>query len=226
MSIKVFPDKAIVSIYIFAICLFVLVSGGCAVSAKNEEVSVKPEKAEETVKPAKEKESSVTKDLPMKGRIEITVGSPSETVRDFYKNLRERRFKDAMMLTNLRPAVEGLSDEDMQELNNDFEPLAALVPADVVIKGEIVTNNLATVTANLPDDETGRLKLTEIKLRQDKAGWLIITADAEAEALAKKEGKNYFFILKMDIHQTEAQIMMERIAKSNTLFNAKRRSFW
>lgn len=218
MSIKVFSAKSISQISILLVCLSFLLVNGCSVSAKTDEQLLNKKESSELTKQAEEKTSTVTKNLPAKGRISIERGSPAETVRNFYKNLRERRFREAMMMTNLRPAIEGLSDSDMQELNNDFEPLATQVPADIEIKGEIITNNLATVTAILPDDETGRLKLTEIKLRQEKDAWVIITADKEAESLAKKEGKNYFFILKMDIHQTEAQIMMERIAKAQALF--------
>ncbi len=218
MSIKIFPKK---SFSILLVSLFVLVANGCSVSAKTEDTSTKVVETSKISNPMAENASTVTKNLPKKGRIEITVGSPADTVRTFYKNLRERRFKEAMMMTNLRPAIEGLSDSDMQDLNGDFEPLANEVPADIEIKGEIITNGLATVTAVLPDDETGRLKLTEIKLRQEKDSWVIITADKEAENLAKKEGKNYFFILKMDIHQSEAHGMMERIAKAQTLYSAQ-----
>ncbi len=217
MSIKVFSAKSISQISILLVCLSFLLFNGCSVSAKTEE-SISKKENPEIIKQSEIKNSTVTKNLPVKGRISIERGSPAEVVRDFYKNLRERRFKEAMMMTNLRPAVAGLSDSDMLELNGDFEPLAAQVPVDIEIKGEIITNGLATVTAVLPDDETGRLKLTEIKLRQEKDSWVIITADTEAESLAKKEGKNYFFILKMDIHQSEAQAMMERIAKAQSLY--------
>ncbi len=55
-----------------------------------------------------------------------------------------------MMMTNLRPAVESLTDAEMQDLSADFEPLAKQVPAELEINGEIITNNLATVTAKMP----------------------------------------------------------------------------
>ena len=37
--------------------------------------------------------------------IEIKPGSPADTVRAFYTKLREKKFREAIFLTNLRPAV-------------------------------------------------------------------------------------------------------------------------
>ena len=36
-----------------------------------------------------------------------------------------------MFLTNLRPAIESLTDAELKDLQVDFEPLAAQIPADV-----------------------------------------------------------------------------------------------
>lgn len=218
MSKKVFSIKSFLQISILglSVCLF----NNCAVSAKNSEETLGEKTTAESTKVEKTS-ADLTKNSTSKSRIKITSGSPADTVRIFYKKLRERNFKEAMMMTNLHFAVEGLSDAEMQDLNEDFEPLAAQVPAEIEIKGEIITNNLATVNTNMPDPETGKMELTEVKLRREKDTWLIITADEQAEALARKEGKNYFFVLRMDIHHTEAQIMMERIAKAQTIYAAQ-----
>src|SRR5262245_26894990 len=88
-------------------------------------------------------------------KIEIQSGSPSEAVRNFYKLMREKRFVDAMMMTNMRPAVEALTLEDAKELAPDFEPLAAQVPADLVITGEQISGNKASVFLKLPTEGNG-----------------------------------------------------------------------
>jgi hypothetical protein len=212
---KVFLFKSILCISVLSLS-FILVNG-CSVAAKNSEESASEKNSGQAPIDA-EKSSTVTKNSTTKSKIRMTSGSPADTVRIFYKNLRERRFREAMMMTNLSHAVEGLTDQEMQDLSGDFEPLAQQVPAEIEINGEIITNNLATVTAKLPNTDTGSVELTKIELRREKEAWTILTADAEAEALAKKEGKNYFFVLRMDIHQTEAQIMMQRIAKAQTLY--------
>src|SRR5258708_7316319 len=39
--------------------------------------------------------------------IQIDPNGPADTVRVFYKLLREKKFREAIFLTNLRPAIEG-----------------------------------------------------------------------------------------------------------------------
>ncbi len=216
MSNEVYSSKSVFQMSLFLLFLSLVLVSGCAVSAKNSE-SPSSEKTIET-KSSAEVSTELSKKSVPKGRIKITSGSPADTIRLFYKNLRERRFREAMMMTNLRVAVEGLNDAEMQELNADFEPLAAQVPNDIEIKGEVVTNNLATVTANLPNDDNGQLEIKSIKLRREKDEWVMIIAEPAAENAAKKEGKNYFFTLRMDIHHVEAENMMQRIAKAQTLY--------
>lgn len=82
--------------------------------------------------------------------IEIKPGSPADTVRAFYTKLREKKFREAIFLTNLRPAVEGLTDSELKEFQVDFEVIANKVPAVLTINGEIVSGEKATVTASLP----------------------------------------------------------------------------
>ena len=59
-------------------------------------------------------------------------------MRVFYKDLREKKFREAIFLTNLRPAIEGLTDNELKEFQVDFEAVAKNVPAEVEINGEII----------------------------------------------------------------------------------------
>lgn len=151
---------------------------------------------------------------PRGATIEITPNSPADTVRAFYKHLRERKFREALYLTNLRPAIEGLTDAELKEFQVDFEAIAAIVPADVEINGEIVTGDNATVTARLPGEDIEKLEIQEIRLRNDAGVWVILSADEEAEKRIIQEGKNYFFALRIDTHQAEAKKMLDRISKA------------
>jgi hypothetical protein len=219
MSNQVVSTKSYLPMFVLLLSLSLILVNGCAVSAKNSEDT--GDETAAVTKKTEESASDLTKNSVPKGRIRITSGGPADTVRIFYKNLRERRFKEAMMMTNLRVAVEGLSDEEMKDLNDNFEPLAARVPNDIEIKGEIITNNLATVTANLPNDDTGAMELTSLKLRRENSDWVMIVAEAETETAAKKEGKNYFFSLRLDIHHVEAENMMKRIANAQAIYSAQ-----
>jgi len=164
-----------------------------------------------------ENSSETTK--PKAAAIEITAGGPADTVRAFYKLLREKKFRDALFLTNLRPAIESLSDSELNDFALDFEAIAGLIPAELQINGEIVSGDSATVTALLPNDETGKDELQQIKLKKNGETWTIITVDDEAEKRIKAEGKQYFYNLRVETHENEASSMMERIAKAEVAFS-------
>ena len=153
--------------------------------------------------------------------IEIKEDSPADTVRVFYKRLREKNFRDAIMLTNLRPAIEGLTDAEMKDLGVDFGFLAKSVPSEIPINGEIVTGKLATVTVKLKNEDTEKIETQEIKLRKRNENWILLIADKKGEAMARKEGKNYFFALRMDVHHKEAKAMLDRIGKAQMIYSMK-----
>lgn len=152
--------------------------------------------------------------------IEIKPNSPADTVRVFYKNLRERRFREALFLTNLRPAIEGLTDDELKEFEVDFEAIAKYVPAEIQINGEIMTGNKATVTAKLPNADLDKEEIQEIRLRQENGVWVILTVDESAEKKVRQEGKNYFRMLKIEVLQNEAREMLDRVAKAQMAFAA------
>jgi hypothetical protein len=155
---------------------------------------------------------------PTGATIDIEPNSAADTVRVFYKYLREKKFREAIFLTNLRPAVEGLTDTELKEFQVDFEAIAAIVPEQVQINGEIVTGESATVTAKLPDDD-GKLQIQEIKLRRDGDIWVILSVDETAEKRIKKEGKNYFYALRIETHEDEARTMLDRISKAQMVYS-------
>ena len=146
--------------------------------------------------------------------IAITPNSPADTVRAFYQKLREKKFREAIFLTNLRPAVEGLTDTELKEFQVDFEVIAKHIPAEVQINGEIISGNEATVTAKLPNEDLDQVETQQIQLRKENDVWVIVTVDAAAEARIKKEGKNYFYALRIETHEDEARTMLERISKA------------
>ena len=145
--------------------------------------------------------------------IEIAQGSPAETVRAFYQKLREKKIREAIFLTNLRPAIEGLTDDELKEYAVDFAAIARIVPPVIEINGEIISGDSATVTAKLPDDDD-KLTIQQIRLRRQGENWVILTADEVTEKIIQKEGKNYFHQLRIDTHEAEAKAMLDRIAKA------------
>jgi hypothetical protein len=178
--------------------------------------------AVETSKAAPENSSTTTADkqntaAPSGATIDIEPNSPADTVRVFYKYLREKKFREAIYLTNLRPAVEGLTDSELKEFQVDFEAIAALTPEQIQINGEIISGDEATVTAKLPDDE-GKLQVQQLRLRREGDIWVLLSADSEAEKRIRQEGKNYFYALRVSTHEDEARQMLDRITKAQMVF--------
>src|SRR2546421_10822661 len=83
-----------------------------------------------------------------------TQRSPSDVVREFYKAMREHRFKDAWAMTIYKPAVESLTAEEMEDLRSTFEEQAAHVPEQVEITGEQIEGKAAKVFVKLPAVES------------------------------------------------------------------------
>src|SRR5688572_17375847 len=157
-------SKVFFQVNFLAAVLSVAITGGCAVEAAkmsdaDKKAPVKNTQTElSTVKAPAKTTGGAT--------IEITENSPADTVRVFYKHLRENRFRDAMFLTNLRPAIEGLTDRELSDLQLDFAKISQQIPPEIEINGEIITSGYATVTAKLPDNETKQMTIQELRLRQ------------------------------------------------------------
>ncbi|HEY0729742.1 MAG TPA: hypothetical protein VGD38_16790, partial [Pyrinomonadaceae bacterium] len=66
--------------------------------------------------------------------------TPTETTRFFYQMLREKKFREAFMISIYRSAIDGLSAQEFEELRPDFEKMALAVseriPQTIDISGE------------------------------------------------------------------------------------------
>lgn len=139
--------------------------------------------------------------------------SPSDTVREFYKAMREKRFRDAWALSIYQPAVEGLSQQEYDELLPEFEKTAIAVtekvPANLQITNEVVSGDTAVVMMKVLDADE-KEKLEQATLIKTVDGWIL--GDAESQAMVKKAGKKFFFNARIDAHHNEVQDMLTRIS--------------
>ncbi len=113
-----------------------------------------------------------------------TQRSPSDVVREFYKAMREHRFKDAWAMTIYKPAVEGLTADEMADLRVDFEEQAAKIPEQVEIMGEEISGNTATVFVKVPVSEsTPQITSEPVTLINSGGVWIIGTEAKQAEVI-------------------------------------------
>jgi hypothetical protein len=173
---------------LFAVCALACASGAAAAQSKNKE------KADAQA---------------------AASGTPSEVVRAYYTALRESRFRDAMMMSVLRPAVEAISAAEFAEYRPDFERLVPLVPPDFQITGEQVTGDDATVFVKT-GEEGKDLKVEPVSLIRERGAWLV--GDRESAAVVKKQGKKFFSEQRIAAHESDAEEMLKRIQAAEVAY--------
>ena len=82
------------------------------------------------------------------------VRSPSDTVREFYKAMREKRFREAFALSIYRPAIDPLKPQEFEELRPDFEKMALAIPVEVELGGEQISGDIATVFVKVKEEKS------------------------------------------------------------------------
>jgi hypothetical protein len=135
--------------------------------------------------------------------------TPTETVREFYKLMRERKFSEAFALTIYKPAIEGLSAAELDELRPDFERMAAVIPEKIEVSGEQMTNDIATVFVKIADADKSA-QAEPVTLIRDGGLWIV--GDRENQALVRKAGKQFFFEARIETHHNEVRAMLQRIS--------------
>ena len=136
--------------------------------------------------------------------------SPSDTVREFYKAMREKRFREAFAFSIYKPAIDGLKPEEFEDLRPDFDRMAAAIPEKVEINGEQISGNEAAVFVKVPkEDDPSQSDVEPLALILVHGQWLV--GDRENEGIVKKAGNRFFFNARIDTHHNEVRSMMQRI---------------
>lgn len=144
------------------------------------------------------------------GAVTQTPRTPSDVVREFYKAMREHRFKDAFSLTIYKPAVAGLSAEEMEDLRADFEEKAAQVPEQVEITLEQIDGKTATVFVKVPINESTPQTISQpVNLINSGGAWLI--GDENNQAIVKKAGRRFFLDALITQHQSDIEDQLRRV---------------
>jgi hypothetical protein len=149
--------------------------------------------------------------------------SPTETTRLFYQMLREKKFREAFMLSIYRPAMESLSAQEFEEFRPDFEKMALAVgektPQQIDVSGEQVSGDSATVFVKVLDAE-GKEKIEPVSLIKIDNAWIV--GDKESLDLVKKAGKQFFAEARINAHHSDVQDMMTRISLGQVLYSQNR----
>jgi Domain of unknown function (DUF4878) len=146
--------------------------------------------------------------------------TPTDTMREFYRLMREKKFREAFSLSIYRDAIEGLSKEEFEDLRPDFERMAVAVsekiPEKVDITGEQISGDVATVFVKVLDAD-GKEKTEPAALLKVGNNWIV--GDRENLDLVRKEGKKFFFEARINAHHSDVQDMLTRISLAEALYN-------
>jgi len=139
-----------------------------------------------------------------------TQRTPSDVVREFYKAMREHRFKEAWAMTIYKPAVEGLSAEEMEDLRPDFEEKASQIPETVEIANEQINGNTATVFVKVPVSESTPQNTSQpVNLINSGGAWII--GDEANQAIVKKAGRRFFLDALIAQHHSDMEDLLKRV---------------
>src|ERR1041384_4306946 len=152
--------------------------------------------------------------------VQTTPRTPTETMREFYQFLREKKFREAFGMSIYRPAIEGLSAQELEDLRPDFERMAAAVsekiPATVDITGEQISGDVATVFVKVVDAD-GKEKVEPASLIKINNSWVV--GDQESLRMVQQAGKKFFFDARINAHHSDVQDMLTRISLAQVAFS-------
>jgi hypothetical protein len=149
---------------------------------------------------------------------QITVRAPSDVVREFYKAMREHRFKEAWSLTIYKTAVQDLNAEEMEDLRPDFEDRAGKIPAQVEVTSEQIKGNIATVFVRVPvSDATSQVISEPVNLLNSGGAWIIGTETDEIEV--KKKGRRFFLDALIEQRHDDIEQLLKRLIAVEAMYS-------
>jgi hypothetical protein len=148
-----------------------------------------------------------------------TPRTPTETMREFYRMMREKKYREAFGISIYRQAIEGLSTQEYEDLKPDFDKMALAVseriPAKVDITGEQISGDSATVFVKVVDAD-GKESTEPASLIRIDNSWIV--GDRENLDMVRKSGKKFFFEARINAHHSDVQDMMTRISLAQVAY--------
>lgn len=148
---------------------------------------------------------------------QATPRTPTEVTREFYKLMREKKFREAFGLSIYRFAIDGLSPQEFEDLRPDFEKMAFAVSEAVIdVTGEQISGNTAAVFVKVPNPD-GKEKIEPVPLMKVDNAWII--GDEKNLTVVKGQGKKFFFETRITAHHNDVQDMMTRISLAQVVYS-------
>jgi hypothetical protein len=138
--------------------------------------------------------------------------TPTETTRDFYRMMREKKYREALSISIYRPALDGLTAQEFEDLRPDFDKMAVAVaeklPQNIDVSGEQISGDSASVFVKVLDAE-GKEKIEPVTLMKIDNIWVVGSKD-DLEVV-KKSGKKFFFEARVNARHNDVQDLLTKI---------------
>jgi hypothetical protein len=142
-------------------------------------------------------------------------GSPTLTVMNFYRALREKRYVEGFRQSIYRVAIEGLSAAELQDLEPDFARTFTAIPEKIEPRGEQITGDSALVFLKFEGAE----QLEQVALVKVGDEWIV--GDKDSLAAVNSQGRSFFFNARMLVNEGEAFEMLQRIVGAEVIYSGK-----
>lgn len=146
--------------------------------------------------------------------------TPKDVTREFYKLMREKKFREAFAISIYRHAIEGLSQQEFDDLRPDFEKMSFAVSQGIdnqdFITGEQISGDSAAVFVRVPTPD-GKEKIEPVPLIKLDNAWTV--GNKESLDLVKKQGKRFFFETRINAHHDDVQDMLTRITLAQVVYS-------
>jgi hypothetical protein len=141
--------------------------------------------------------------------------SPSDIAIRFYRALKEGRYVEGFRLSVYRAAVEGLTQEELRDLEPDFARAFSKIPDKIEPHGEQVMRDSALVLLKFDGVEQPQ----QVELIRDGNEWLV--GDRETFQLVRAQGRAFFFNARMAVNESETFEMMSRIVGAELIYRQR-----
>jgi len=141
--------------------------------------------------------------------------SPTQTVINFYRALKQKRYVEGFHHSVYRAAVEGLSAAELKDLEPDFAKTFAAIPDKIEPRDEQISGDSAVVKLTFE----GMNSPQEVGLIRVGGEWLV--GDQEALTLVRAQGRSFFFNTRILVNESEAVEMLQRIIGAEIIYSRK-----
>jgi hypothetical protein len=141
--------------------------------------------------------------------------SATQTAVSFYRALKQKKYVEGFRQSVYRKAVEGLSAEELKDLEPDFARTFSMIPDKIEPQGEKIEGDTAIVTLKFEGTDEPQV----VALVRSGGEWLV--GDSETLALVNQQGRTFFFNSRMLVNEGEAFEMLQRIIGAEVIYAKK-----